>query len=49
MTETILLVDDEQHILDLAQMYLEQDGFQVMSANDGAVALEGILADMYGA
>ena len=48
MTETILLVDDEQHIIDLAQMYLEQDGFQVMSANDGAVALERILNEKPG-
>jgi two-component system, OmpR family, alkaline phosphatase synthesis response regulator PhoP len=43
MSETILLVDDEQHIIDLVQMYLEQDGFQVGSANDGAVALQRIL------
>jgi two-component system, OmpR family, alkaline phosphatase synthesis response regulator PhoP len=43
MTDTILLVDDEQHIINLAQMYLEQDGFQVTSANDGAVALQRIL------
>src|SRR4051794_25207366 len=43
MSETILLVDDEQHIIDLAQMYLEQDGFQVTSATDGMVALERIL------
>lgn len=48
MTETILLVDDEQHIIDLAQMYLEQDGFQVVSANDGAVALERILNEKPG-
>jgi two-component system, OmpR family, alkaline phosphatase synthesis response regulator PhoP len=48
MTETILLVDDEQHIIDLAQMYLEQDGFQVISATDGAVALERILNEKPG-
>jgi two-component system, OmpR family, alkaline phosphatase synthesis response regulator PhoP len=45
MSETILLVDDEQHIIDLVQMYLEQDGFQVSSANDGAVALQRILSE----
>jgi len=48
MTETILLVDDEQHIIDLAQMYLEQDGFQVTSATDGAVALDRILNEKPG-
>jgi two-component system alkaline phosphatase synthesis response regulator PhoP len=45
MTDTILLVDDEQHIIDLAQMYLEQDGYRVTSATDGAVALQRILAE----
>lgn len=40
--ETILVVDDEAHIVDLARMYLEQEGFRVQSANDGAKALEMI-------
>lgn len=48
MSETILLVDDEQHIIDLAQMYLEQDGFQVTSASDGVVALQRILSEKPG-
>jgi DNA-binding response OmpR family regulator len=48
VTETILLVDDEQHIIDLAQMYLEQEGFQVSSATDGAVALQRILNEKPG-
>jgi DNA-binding response OmpR family regulator len=43
MTETILLVDDEQHIIDLAKMYLEQEGYRVGSATDGALALQRIL------
>jgi DNA-binding response OmpR family regulator len=43
MTDTILLVDDEQHIIDLAKMYLEQEGYRVTSATDGAVALSRIL------
>jgi two-component system alkaline phosphatase synthesis response regulator PhoP len=38
--ETILLVDDEAHIVELAQMYLEREGFTVRSASDGARALE---------
>ena len=37
--ETILVVDDEQHIVELAQMYLEQAGFRVASAGDGQGAL----------
>ncbi|HEC35275.1 MAG TPA: response regulator transcription factor [Anaerolineae bacterium] len=40
--ETILIVDDEANIVELAQMYLEQEGFRVQSAADGAVALEMI-------
>jgi DNA-binding response OmpR family regulator len=39
---TILLVDDEQHIIELAQMYLEKEGFAVHSANDGERALAQI-------
>ncbi len=42
MTETILLVDDEQHIIDLARMYIEQEGFTVEFANDGRTALDKI-------
>jgi len=38
--ETILVVDDEANIIELAQMYLEQGGFRVQSARDGAAALE---------
>ncbi|MEO1645505.1 MAG: response regulator, partial [Chloroflexota bacterium] len=45
MSERILVVDDDQHIIDLAQMYLEQDGFTVESANDGRAALNKILDD----
>lgn len=45
MTDTILLVDDEQHIIDLAKMYIEQEGWKTTSANDGTTALQRILAD----
>jgi DNA-binding response OmpR family regulator len=38
--ETILLVDDEQNITDLAAMYLEQEGFRTLSARDGQIALD---------
>ncbi len=40
--ETILLVDDEHNIIELARMYLEQDGFRVLAAQDGRRALEVI-------
>ena len=35
----ILLVDDEPHILELAKMYLERDGFQVECVGSGKDAL----------
>jgi two-component system alkaline phosphatase synthesis response regulator PhoP len=37
--ETILVVDDEQHIVELAQIYLEQAGYRVEGASDGKEAL----------
>jgi two-component system alkaline phosphatase synthesis response regulator PhoP len=37
--ETILVVDDEHHIVELAQMYLRQAGYRVESAADGQEAL----------
>lgn len=40
--ETVLVVDDEEHIIELATMYLEREGFSVESARDGARALEKI-------
>ena len=45
MSETILVVDDEQRIIDLAKMYLEPDGYLVTSATDGVHALWVILED----
>jgi len=38
--ETILAVDDEAHIVELARMYLEKEGFRVESAADGDTALQ---------
>ncbi len=43
MPDSIIIVDDEQHIIDLAKMYLEQEGFQITSATDGQTALRMIL------
>jgi DNA-binding response OmpR family regulator len=39
---TVLVVDDEKHIVDLARMYLEREGFTVEEALDGAEALRKI-------
>jgi len=44
--QTVLIVDDEPNIIELARMYLEQAGFTVAAASDGAAALERIFADM---
>jgi two-component system alkaline phosphatase synthesis response regulator PhoP len=40
--QTVLIVDDEKHIIDLARMYLERDGFAVEEALNGAEALRKI-------
>ncbi|MGB1286614.1 MAG: response regulator, partial [Aggregatilineales bacterium] len=45
MTETILLVDDEQRIIDLAKMYIEQENYTVTYSNDGTEALQKILTE----
>src|SRR5512143_561229 len=42
--ETILVVDDEQNIIELAKLYLEQAGFRVESANTGKAALAKVKA-----
>src|SRR5512136_3168876 len=42
--ETLLLVDDERNIVDLARMYLEQEGYKVEAAYDGQTALDKIKA-----
>jgi DNA-binding response OmpR family regulator len=40
--ELILLVDDEPSITQLAQMYLEKEGYRVAAVGDGLAALEMI-------
>ena len=37
--KTILVVDDERHIVDLLRLYLEKEGFGVIAAHDGEEAL----------
>ena len=39
MTQKILVVDDEEHIVELARLYLSREGFQVESLGDGAQAM----------
>ena len=39
-SETILLVDDEEHIRELGERHLKRAGYAVMSAGNGAEALE---------
>ena len=36
----ILVVDDDQNICELLRLYVEKEGFEVVIANDGRVALE---------
>jgi DNA-binding response OmpR family regulator len=43
--ETILIVDDEQNIIELATMYLSQEGYHVVAAQDGLAALDRVKAD----
>ncbi len=43
--ELILIVDDEPNIIELASLYLKQDGFRIISAGDGLTALERIAQD----
>ena len=40
--EIVLVVDDEANIRDLARLYLEKEGFQVVTAVDGQQALDQI-------
>ncbi len=45
MPETILVVDDDPHIIELAALYLEQEGFRVIRAGDGRTALDKALRE----
>lgn len=45
MSDTILIVDDDEHIVELAKMYIEVEGFRATSATDGKIALTRILAE----
>lgn len=45
MTQRILVVDDDKQIVRLVRSYLEQSGYQVLTAFDGADALQAIRRD----
>src|ERR1041385_7908968 len=42
MPKKILVVDDDRDLVDIIQALLEKNGYEVMTANDGAKALEMI-------
>ncbi|MCG8048275.1 MAG: response regulator [Candidatus Thiodiazotropha endolucinida] len=42
MTKTILIVDDEPNIVLSVEYLMKREGYQVMTANDGQVAIEMI-------
>ncbi len=44
MKKSILLVDDEPHVIRVLRLMLEREGFEVASANDGVEALEKMAA-----
>jgi len=41
-TDTIVIVDDDEHIRELTSVYLEKEGFSVRCAADGPSALDAI-------
>ena len=40
--ELLLLVDDEPNIIELAQMYLEREGYRIITAADGKAAIAAV-------
>ncbi len=44
-SETILVVDDEEHLVDIAVSHLEDLGYRTVTANDGRQALEVLQGD----
>ena len=46
MAKTILVVDDERHIVRLVQVNLERAGYEVTTAYDGVEALEAVEAEI---
>ena len=46
MAKTILVVDDERHIVRLVQVNLERAGYEVTTAYDGVEALEAVQSEL---
>ena len=46
--QTVLVVDDDPNVLQLARLYLERDGHQVVTAADGTLALAMALDEQPG-
>ena len=42
MSRKILVVDDEKNICELLRLYLEKDGYEVLTAYDGLQAVQGV-------
>ena len=42
MAQTILVVDDEKHIVQLVKLYLTNEGYQVEVAHNGQEALDKV-------
>jgi len=45
MTKTILVVDDEPGIVEIVQVNLEAEGYNVITAHDGVEGLEAVRAE----
>ena len=43
--KTILIVDDEQHIVDILVYNLEKEGYKTLQANDGLTAVDIALSE----
>ncbi len=41
----ILLVDDEPHVIHVLRLFLQKNGYQVITANNGEVALEKVITE----
>jgi len=46
MAKTILVVDDERHIVRLVQVNLERAGYEVATAYDGVEAIEAVQSEL---
>ncbi len=46
MAKTILVVDDERHIVRLVQVNLERAGYEVTTAYDGVEAIEAVQSEL---